>query len=126
MSTNTRREIVLAALVTGNTIKGAAKITGVNEKTIRRWLSDPDFSGEIAQARADVTKDIIHGLIAKAETAISTLDSIMTAEKVSAHAKVQAARCILEFAMRAIETTEIIERIEKLENHAQESKGDYT
>ena len=120
MSVNVRRDAVLAALVSGNTIKGAAQITGTNEKTIRRWLTEPEFAAEVAQARAEVTKDIIHGLISKAETAIATLDGVMTAERVSAHAKVQAARTILEFAVKAIEQAEIIERIEELEKRAAE------
>ena len=120
MSTNTRRDAVLTALVSGSTIKGAARLTGVNEKTIRKWLSESEYSGKVAEARADVTRSILASLKSKAETAITTLDDIMTGQKVSAHAKVQAARTIIEYAVKSIETVEVIERIEELERHAAE------
>ena len=121
MSANARREAVLALLVSGATIKATADSVGTNEKTIRRWLKEPEFAAELAEARADVTKGVIRSLIGKAEQAITTLDDIMTTEKVSAHAKVTAARTIIEYALKSIETEEIINRIEELEKCAKEA-----
>ena len=56
----------------------------------------------------------------KAVQATEVLGEIMENQKASPYARVQAAKTVLDTAFKAIETSEIIERIEQLEQAAKE------
>ena len=122
MAKNVQRQAVLDALVSGAAVKQAAVTAGVSEKTVRRWLSEPEFSDDIAQARADITKNIMAAVKSKAVQATEVLGEIMDNQKASPYARVQAAKTVLDTAFKAIETAEIVERIEQLEEAAKEAE----
>ena len=115
MSTNARREIVLALLINGFTKKAAAESAGINEKTVRRWLQDPEFSAELKKRQDEISESILLSLKNKAGAALATLENLMQNEKISPHARVTAARTILESALKSIETHDIYARLEEVE-----------
>ena len=109
------RENAIAVLVAEPNIKAAAAQIGVTEQTLHRWLDDSDFALQLAEAQKSVTRRVIRSVVSRAEKAIKTLDDIMTDTDAPTASRVSAARCVLEFTMRAIEIEEILDRLEKLE-----------
>jgi len=124
MSQKVSHEAVISTLVSGASIKEAAKLHGISERTLHRWLDKPDFSSQLAQAQREISKRVIKSVILKAEKASDVLHEIMINAKVSPHARVASARTLLEFAFKAIDTVEILERVEQLEMQAEnDNKG---
>ena len=116
MSTNVRnREVALQKLLNNPNISQVATEIGVNEKTIRRWLQEPEFAAQLTEARRDITQGLIRLIIARSQKSIEVLDEVMSNQKASPYARVQAAKTLLDNALKAIETQEILSRIEELE-----------
>ena len=122
MGKNVQRQAALDALITGATVKQAAEAAGISEKTVRRWLDEPAFAAEIAEARRTITNNIMAAVKSKAVQATDVLGEIMSNQKASPYARVQAAKTVLDTAFKAIETAEIIDRIEKLEAAADDER----
>ena len=120
MANNVQRQAVLDSIIAGGSVKQAAAAGTVSEKTVRRWLDVPQFAAEVAGARKAVSKRIMAAVTSRAVQATEVLEEIMGNQKASPYARVQAAKSILDIAFKAIETSEIIERIEQLERHAEE------
>ena len=125
MSVNVRerRDKAIAALVANPSIKQAAIVCGVNERTLRRWLDDEAFSREVAEARQAVSKSIMAAVMSRATKAAEVLDDVMSNAKASPYARTQAAKALLELSFKALEVSEIIERIEELEQAAKEAEN---
>lgn len=115
MGKKVSRESAVAILVAEPNIKSAAAKIGVTEQTLHRWLDEPDFALQLAEAQKSVTKRVVRSITLKAEKAITTLDEIMSSPNAPTPSRVSAARCVLEFTVKAIELQEILERLEKLE-----------
>ena len=115
MGRKVSRERAIAILVAEPNVKAAAAIMNVTEQTLHRWLKDPDFTLRLAEAQKSVTRRVIRSVISRAERAVETLDTIMSSSETPAASRVSAARCVLEFTMRAIEIDEILNRLEILE-----------
>ncbi len=109
------RERAILALLNQKTIEKAATTAGVNEKTLRRWLSDDDaFKAEYTTARqatfeAGVSR--IHGLTAQA---VQTLQDLMDAKKFPG-VRLGAARTVLELGTQRHEAETIMRRLDELE-----------
>ena len=122
MAKNVQRQATLDALIAGATVKQAAEAAGISQKTVRRWLEEPEFAAEVTEARRAITGDIIIAVKSKAVQATAVLGEIMDNQKASPCARVQAAKTVLDTAFKAIETGEIVERIEELEQAAKEAE----
>jgi len=112
------REAAVQALVGNPNVKIAAADCGVSERTLHRWLREPDFSVRLAEAQRGVTKRVVRSVIGRAEKAVRVLDEIMSNVETAAPARVSAAKTVLEFTLKAIELEEIVGRIEMLERRA--------
>ena len=58
MGKNVQRQAALDALIAGSTVKQAAAAAGISDKTVRRWLDEPEFAAEVSEARKAITGDI--------------------------------------------------------------------
>lgn len=94
------RERAIAALIQHGTIAAAAKACGVSESTLRRWKKDPAFARAYSAARRALVSDVVSAIQRASSGALATLIRIMTNESAGATAKVQAARTVLEMALR--------------------------
>ena len=115
MGKNVQRQAVLDALIAGASIKQAATAGQVSGKTVYRWLDEPEFSAQLTEAQRAVTKRVTWAAISRAERAACVLDEVMCNEEAAPGARVSAARALLDYAFKAIETEEIITRLEALE-----------
>lgn len=65
------------AILTSDTLGDAAKVVGVDPRTISRWLQQPGFSRELRAAQRDIIRHNIRGMAGMARTAIKTLTDLM-------------------------------------------------
>jgi hypothetical protein len=111
-----QREIALAALLTAPTITEAAKVAGLGESTLRRWLSEPAFQAAYREAREEAVRMAVgrlQGLLAKAT---ETLDRTMACG--TAGIELRAAVAVFELAYKGGEVIDLAERVAALEENA--------
>jgi hypothetical protein len=116
------QEKAIASLLSTRTIGEAAKVCGVNDATLWRWLQLPDFQSAYRAARRQVVERAITELQAAASEAVETLKRNLTCGKPEAENR--AAQIVLEQAVRGVELIDLQERIERLEElSASQEKG---
>lgn len=115
-----RKELTIIALLQQPTIGQAAAQAEVSERTLWRWLQDPDFQREYREARRQALNHAITRLHQRAAEAAETLAAIMADPENPATTRINAARSILEFGFKGSELAELEERLEKLEEKAGE------
>ncbi len=110
------RERALSALLSSGSITDAATRCGLNEKTLRRYLSDTDFQREYKSERRVVFEQNIVRLQTLHDGAIDALERNLTCENPSV--EVRAAQIIIEGNRKDFETLDILSRLETLEQNA--------
>ena len=116
-----RHEKVIAALLATSTREEAAEKLGINSRTIRRYFDDPEFLelyNEAAKAIISTSTEQIQKIHSPA---ISTLKAIVEDEDANIHARVSAARSLLEYGIRLTEINDIGKRLDALEKLMEES-----
>lgn len=114
-------ERVLAALLQHATVAEAAKISGVSERSIFRWLQREDFQARYSEAKRAIVNEAVSDLKAATSAAVATLRRNLSCG--NAFAENTAAQAILSQAFKAIEQEELADRIERLERLL-EQKGE--
>ncbi len=117
MPKETNKEKVLTALIETSSIRGAARKTGIGEATIYRYLKDKEFLAEYRTARRLSVETAIAQLQSTAGTAVETLKDNLHCENRAV--AVRAAQIILDAAFKGLETTDILERLEAIEDEHQ-------
>jgi molybdenum-dependent DNA-binding transcriptional regulator ModE len=111
----TKRDALLAALLSEPSVAKAAKAAKVSESTAWRTLRDPAFQTDYRAARRDAVEHAITRLQSDAADAARVLREVANDKKAPASARVSAAKTILEQAMKGVELQDVIERLDKLE-----------
>ena len=96
-----RQQKALAALLTSPSKAAAAKAAGISPRTLRDYLADPDFQTAYRDAFGNMVEDATR----QAQQAISP----------DAQARISAARAILSHGIKLTETTDILSRLQELE-----------
>src|SRR5262245_10490381 len=73
-----KQEQAIAALLTLPTIEQAAASMDLNEKTLRRWLTDPAFLAAYREARRQIVEGAVAELQQAAKDAAATLRRNLT------------------------------------------------
>lgn len=117
-----RQEKAIAALLTEPTVVKAAESIKVGERTIRRWLAEPEFDRAYKAARRSAF-DVAVGLTQKyAGLAVHTLAKILADNSAPHAAKVSAAVAMLKFAREALELDDLARRLDELERRGHAAK----
>jgi len=114
-----KQEAAIAALLSHRGIEEAANSIGVSPNTLRRWLEIPHFKEAYLQARRDAVSHAYARLQQNSGAAGSLLMKLLADPTTKASTRVQAARSILEFASKSLETEDILLRIARLEKSDQ-------
>jgi hypothetical protein len=117
MPKDTNKEKALAALIETSSIREAAKVSGMGEATFYRYLQDREFLTEYRTLRRTMIENAISQFQQTASEAIRTLKDNLHCENPAI--AVRASQIILEFAFKGLETTDILERLEKIEDEIQ-------
>jgi len=111
-----KKELAIAALLREPTISAAAKFIAVSDSTLWRWLQFPDFKEDYRRARHKVVGHAVAQLQSATSEAVSTIFKIMTDSKIKANIRLNAAKSIMELALKSVETEELEIRLTELEN----------
>ena len=113
----------ITSLLSHPTMREAAKDCGISETTLWRWLNDEAFQAAYRKARRQVVEQAMSELQAACSDAVATLRRNLKCG--AANVEVSAAKTILDQAVKAIELTDMEERLEQLEQlfQAQPKKG---
>ena len=111
------------ALLAHPIIPEAAKACGVDETTLWRWLQNPDFQVAYRQARRQVVEKAIVELQRACSDAVKTRTRNLNCGQPAV--EFSAARVILDQAMKGVELSDLVERVEQLESSLDErQEGD--
>lgn len=111
-------QVLLTALVCGGTVESAARKAGVSARTVYRRLSQARFQERLRRCRRDLVERTSGLLTGAALGAVKTLVDLQQDPAAPATVKRRAARDILELGLRFRDTTDLEERISRLEQGA--------
>ena len=117
-----KKELAVAALLTQPSVVAAVEQIGVSEKTVWRWLREPDFAEAFAQARREFLGLALARLQRAAGQATTRLMELLDAE--DDKLALRAAATILSQAVRGAETMDVLQRLEALEEAQKRRKKD--
>ena len=106
------KEKALVALLTYSTKEEAAAAAGIESRTLRRYLADPEFQERYKQAFGELVTDATRQAQQSLSPALSTLREIVEDGDQGATARIQAARTLLEYGLRLTEITDILRNLE--------------
>jgi hypothetical protein len=115
-----RKEALLVALLQEPNLEKAAKKARVSPNTAWRWLQIPEFAEDYRKAKREAVSQAVGALQRASSEAVETLQEIMRDREAASMARLNAAKCILEMSMNALEAEEIIARLERLEVASQD------
>jgi hypothetical protein len=111
-----REERAIIALLEADSIAEAAGRSRVAKSTLLRWMADADFQTAYRVARQQLLTGAVNRLRRIARGAgVDVLESIARDKKAPTAARVSAAGRILDAALKAAETQDLIERVDALE-----------
>jgi hypothetical protein len=108
-------EAIIAALIAEGSIKGAAASLECSTRTLYERMKKPEFKELYAQAKADILKAATAKLQGSLCAAVETLKEIMNDKEAAKQTRVNSAVSILQYTARFTETTDILERLEAIE-----------
>jgi len=118
---NSKRELLLSALLTHATVREAAASVGIPETTAYNHLRDAEFSAEYRQRKREAVAEASAFLQFRLTEAAGVIQFLMNDTKQSGRTRLDAARTLLEFGFKAYTDDEILARIEVLEQSMDES-----
>jgi hypothetical protein len=110
-----RQVKAMEALLQEPIVARAAAAGGVNERTLRRWLTEPAFRDAVFRARREAFGQAIWLTQRYAAVAVATLVKLLQETTVPPSAKVAAAGMILKFGREGMELDDLAERVAALE-----------
>jgi hypothetical protein len=104
----------VSALLSEPTVRKAAEVAGVKERTVYNWLKLPAFADEYRSARREATQQAIARLQQYSGHAAATLVQLMAAGNPAA-VRLAAASKVLDLAIKWVELEDITARLDALE-----------
>lgn len=114
-----REDAALAALLSEPTIAEAASKAGIGESTLLRWMAEPSFRARYRAARRQVVEQAISQLQQGTSEAVAALRRNLGCGVPAS--EIAAARAMIDISVKAIELTDLAERIETLEQAAEQA-----
>lgn len=110
-----KKQKALLALLTQPTKEKAATAAGITSKTLRGYLAEADFQAEYKRAFSGLVEDATRQAQQAIAPALSTLREIVEDGEENAQARIYAARSLLEYSLKLTESTDILNRLDELE-----------
>lgn len=114
-----RQNKALAVLVAGGTWQDAAAAAGVSETSVHRWGRQDAFSEELQRLSRLCVQDATRRLSGQLDAAVGVMADIMLDEQQRASVRLRAANYVAMHALKLIETTDIMQRLDELEQRLQ-------
>ena len=117
MSENVRslkQQRLIGALLTQRTIGEAARVAGLSERQVGRYLADPEFSQALSEAQGIALSSLLRALVGLGEKAVQALSDALEPEQ-DVRSRVRAADILLGRLVTYREMLSLEERIVALE-----------
>lgn len=116
----------IEALLSGSTKGDAAAAAGVNPRTLNRWINEDVLFWDTLQGESKRTVfDATRRLTAAMDTAVTVMTEVMQDASAPAAVRLRAAQVVTETAVKLIETTDILRRVEELETKVTGNEGQH-
>ena len=112
---NSKRELLLSALLTHATVREASASVGIPETTAYNHLRDVEFNAEYRQRKREAVAEASAFLQFRLTETADVIRTLMNDTKQSGRTRLDAARALLEFGYKTHTDDEILARIEQLE-----------
>ena len=110
-----KKEAAIMALLSQRNIAEAARTAGVSERTLHRWLKDPDFGAAYREARRTALSQSMARLQQMSTAAVTTLGIIMLDANAPPGVRLRAADAVLNHAEKSLESEDILVRLTDVE-----------
>ena len=110
----TRQRTAITALLSGPSVKHAAKVVKIGERTLYRWLHEPAFQAALQAAENDAMDEASRMLLAGQSKALYTLAELM-GKAASEQVRRQAAKDWLDLWLKVRELRDLEKRLIELE-----------
>jgi hypothetical protein len=105
----------IAALLSEASVRQAAAVAKVPERTLYRWLKAPLFQAEYRTARRDAVGQAIARTQQYSSAMVGVLLSIAADAKKPAPARIAAAAKVIDVAIKSVELEDLAARLDALE-----------
>jgi transposase-like protein len=119
-----QQDKAILALISEGTVERAAKKVGVSERTLYRWLKEPEFKRAYQEFKRESFGQAIGLLQRYSSTCVNVLAKIATDSASPPQARVSAATNMLRIARDAIELDDLCGRVDALEQAAKAQEKD--
>jgi hypothetical protein len=113
---------LIAALLAGGTIEGAARTAGCSESTARRRMEDPTFSATLKRERAALLQRIVDRLASVGRLSVDTLFELLKSK--NERIRLGAAKNALAALFRGREVLQLSDELEDLRAIVEKLAGD--
>lgn len=110
-----KQRTAVDALLAHGDQRQAARAAGVSDRTLRRWLHEPDFAAAVTDAQDAALDAVTADLVRAAGGAVALLAATVDNEDAALGLRLQAARTLLDAALRWRELRGIEQRLAALE-----------
>ena len=118
-----KQQKAIGCLLTCRSIVEASKCAGVNERTLRRWLADRDFSAALRRARQQAFDVVVSRVASIALEAVEFLAKVIQDTAAPVSVRVRAALGILSNAS-TLHDADIQTRLDEIEARLEEIISD--
>lgn len=112
---------IIAALLSNSTVREAAEVAGVSERTIYSRLKEKEFKASLEKARRELWKGHTQALQGQLGKAIDTIVEIMDGDDVPPQVRLNAASEIIRSGMKLTELVDVVERVDALERFTEDN-----
>jgi len=121
-----KQEAAVRALLTSKNVGEAAGAVGVSERTLYRWLADPDFRAALSVAEGDLLDAATRRLLTLQDDAIGAFEDVLTGgPDVTDTARLRAAQAVLDYLLKLRELRSVEERLTALEAKVRGDNGTF-
>ena len=121
-----KQEAAVRALLTSKNVGEASGAVGVSERTLYRWLADPDFRAALSVAEGDLLDAATRRLLTLQDDAIGAFEDVLTGgPDVTDTARLRAAQAVLDYLLKLREMRSIEERLAALEAKVRGDNGTF-
>jgi transposase-like protein len=110
-----KQERAVQACLLGGCAQEVADIVGVSASTIHRWRLEPHFKTALGEARQQAFEAGIGAIQRVTVKAARVLEEVLDDKEAPTHARVSAAKAVMDAAFKGLEVLDLNERLKALE-----------
>ena len=118
-----KQELAINELIKGNSIVDSAKIIGISEATLNRWLANNEFKVVLNERKKQIVNNCIDSVNLMGNKAIKVINGILDNDNASDYVRLNASKSILDMILKFNEQNNIIEKMKEIEEILNEKVG---